>query len=716
MALCGILTGHCCGELILGKGSRYKKLLEPGYIGAVKVKNRLIKTGANPGFFSYEDGYVPQRIIDYYEAIAAGGAGLVTAGTGEIDWPIGTIPNWGYRMDDEKYIPGLNKLSDAIHKHGAPAFIQIFHMGPLHPETASGRQPIAASSLSKVELPRPNFFIAKEMTLEDIQRVKGKFVNAALIAKKAGFDGIELNAACTHLINSFLSRAWNKRHDAYGCDSLENRARFLAETIQDIKKACGRDFAIITLINAIESGLTDGITLEEGKAFAKMIEDAGSDAIHVRVEFYTNPKDRMKRDSTHFPDLVPYPGLPAGLEKEIDMRRHGEGAWVPVAAEIKKVVTIPVIIIGRMDPDLGEKILREGMADFISHNRRLMADPELPAKLAECREEDIAPCTACMTCFDRVEHGKTPRCRINAAIGKEREYRIKPAGQKRKIMIIGGGPAGMEAARVSALRGHEVALYEKMGRLGGSMLIAAAVKGIDREDLITLTRYLETQIRKLGVRIHLRTTVTPEMVRSVKPDTLILAAGGRHDIPNIPGINNHKVMTSEKLHHMLKFFLKFAGPELLRWGTKFIMPVMIGKEVVVIGGGLHGCQTAEFLVKRGRNVTIVDTCKDAGIGEGLLETFMKPWLLLWLDEQGVKIIPEVKYEEINDEGLIITKDGKRQTLKADTIITAMPMKPDTDLIKKFRNTAEEFYAIGDTREPNYIVDAIEDGSWVAREI
>jgi 2,4-dienoyl-CoA reductase (NADPH2) len=700
----------------MNKENRYKKLLEPGYIGSVKVRNRLIKTGANPGFFPYEEGHVPKRIIDYYETIAAGGAGLVTAGTGEIDWPIGTIPNWGYRMDDEKYIPGLKKLSDAIHKHGAPAFIQIFHMGPLHPEIASGRRPIAASSLPKEEMPRPNFSVAREMTLEDIQRVKGRFVNAALIAQKAGFDGIELNAACTHLINSFLSRAWNKRHDIYGCDSLENRARFLVEIINETRNAAGKDFAIITLINGIESGLENGITLEESRVFAKMIEDAGSDAIHVRVEYYTNPKDRMKRDSTHFPDIVFYPAPPKNLEKKIDMSRYGEGAWVPVAAEIKKVVSIPVIIIGRMDPDLGEKILREGKADFISHNRRLMADPELPAKIAECREEDIAPCTACMTCFDRVEHGQTPKCRINTALGKERSYRIEPAAQKRKVMIIGGGPAGMEAARVAALRGHEVSLYEKMDRLGGSMLVAATVKGIDREDLLALSRYLETQIKKLGVMIHPGTPVTPEMVRAAGPDTLILASGGKHDIPDIPGITSRKVMTSEKLHRIIKFFLKFAGPELLRSGAKFLTPFIMGKDIVVIGGRLHGCQTAEFLAKLGRKVTIVDTCTDARIGEGLLETFMKPWLLLWLDEQGVRIMPEVKYEEINDEGLVITKDGKRQTLEADTIITAMPLKPDTELIKKFRDTAEEFYAIGDTREPKYIVDAIDDGSWVGREI
>jgi len=700
-----------------GGKKRYKKLLGPGYIGYVRVKRRLIKTGSNPGFYPYQDGNVPQEIIDYYEALAAGGAGLVTVGAGEIDYPIGTIPAWGYRMDEERYIPSLKKLSDAIHRHDCPAFIQEFHMGPMHPEIVSGHQPIAASSLSKEELPRPNFFIAREMTIEDIKRVEERFVNAAIIAKKAGFDGIELNAAGSHLINSFLSRAWNKRHDAYGCDSLENRARFLVEIIQDIKKATGKDFAVMTMINGLESGLKNGITLVESKAFAKMIEKAGSDAIHVRVEFFTNPRELMKRDSTHFPDMVPYPSEPQGLEKEIDMSLHGQGGWAPVAAEIKKVVSVPIIAIGRLDPDLGEKIISEGKADFISHNRRLMADHDLPNKIVEGMEEDIAPCTACMTCFDSVEHGQSPRCRINTALGKEKEYEIKPAKQKKKVMIVGGGPAGMEAARVAALRGHAVSLYDKMSKLGGSMLVAATVKGVEKEDLLGLIRYFDTRIRKLGVKVNLCKEVTPELVEKIKPDVLILAAGGKHNIPNIPGINSSKVMTSEKLHHTLKFFLKFAGPKLLRWGTKFSMPVMLGKDVIVIGGRLHGCQTAEFLVKRGRNVTIVDTCNDERIGEGLLETFMKPWLLLWLDEHGVRIISEVKYEEINKEGLVITtKDGEKQTLKAGAIVTAMPMLPDIEFFNRFKDTAKEIYAIGDTRDPGYIVDAVADGSKIARAI
>ena len=696
---------------------QYERLLEPGYIGKVKTRSRLIKAGANPGFYPYDNGMVQQPIIDYYEALAAGGAGIVTVGSGEIDYPIGTVPDHGYRLDGEEYIPSLKKLADAIHKHDCPAFIQVLHLGPMHPTPLTGLQGIAASALTTGELPRADFSIPREMTVADVHRVTERFVFSTVNAKKAGFDGLELNAACNHLINSFMSLAWNKRHDEYGCDSLQNRGRFLVEIIKGIKGSCGSDFPVVVMINSFELGLKNGITLEDCKTFAMMAEKAGADAIHPRVEYYTNPADMTKRDSTHFPDMLAYPSKPNGLPKVIDLSRHGEAAWVPAAAEVKKVVSVPVVATGRLSPDLGEEILRKGQADFIAHNRRLMADHELPNKIAEGRPEDIAPCTACMTCYDRVQHGQSPRCRTNAALGREKEYEIKPAAQKKKVMVVGGGPAALEAARVAALRGHEVSLCTTMSKLGGSMLVAAVVKGAEKEDLIGFARYYETQMKKLGVKVHLNTEVTPDMVRKVGPEVLLVATGAKHNLPEIPGIKSRKVMTSEKLHHMLKGFLKLAGPQFLRWGTKFVMPVMLGKNVVVIGDRLHGCQTAEFLVKRGRNVTIVDTGIPELIGEGLVETLIKPWLLLWLSEKGVKILTEVKYEEINKDGLVITtKEGTRQTLKTDSIVTAMPMLADTELLEKFKGTAKEVYALGDAREPALIVDAVEDGAKIGREI
>jgi 2,4-dienoyl-CoA reductase (NADPH2) len=695
-------------------GNNYSKLLEPGRIGSVKVKSRLIKTGAHPGFFTFEDGQVPQGVIDYYEVLAAGGAGLVTAGSGFIDLPVGGVPVRGYRLEDERYVPSLKRLAEAIHRHDCPAFIQMFHMGPMHPQVVTGCQPLAASSMTKEELPYPDYAAPREMTPEEIVRVRNAFVKGALVAQIAGFDGIELNAACNHLLDTFLSRAWNRRQDQYGCQSLENRARFVVEIIQGIRHAAGKDFAIIVLMNGVEAGLKDGITLDEGKAFARMFEQAGADALHVRVEYYKNPSPQV-RDTTHFPDMIPFPELPASVDRNVDMSSHGEGAWVPVAAEIKKVVSIPVIVIGRLDPELGERILREGKADFIGMNRRLMADHDLPNKIAEGRIEDIAPCTACMTCFDAVEHLKEPRCRINAALGKEREYEIKPAAIKKKVMIVGGGPAGLEAARVAALRGHEVVLYDRNHRLGGSMLMAATVKGTEKEDLLALIRYFEVQLKKSGVKVILGKAVTPSVVERAKPDVLLLAAGAKHDIPEIKGIDSRNVFTSENLHQRLKRALKLAGPERIHSLSKLFVPV--GKNVVMIGGRLQGCQTAEFLVKRGRKVTIVDTCPSEKIGDGLLEKFMKPWLLMWLQEHGVRIIPEATYEEITREGLVITtKDGKREVLKADSIVTATPMKPNHEIMEQMKGTAKEIFSIGDAQDPKYIVDAIADGSRIARLI
>ena len=230
------------GEYGVSSG-KYGTLLEPAYIGSVKTRSRLIKTGANPGFYPYDNGMVQQPIVDYYEALAAGGAGIVTVGSGEIDYPIGTVPNHGYRLDGDEYVPSLKKLADAIHKHDCPAFIQILHLGPMHPSAFTGLQSIAASALTREQLPRADFSIPKEMDHDEVLRVKERFVNAARNAQKAGFDGVELNAGCNHLINSFLSRRWNKRHDEYGCDSMENRCRFLTEIIQEIKAACGKDFA-----------------------------------------------------------------------------------------------------------------------------------------------------------------------------------------------------------------------------------------------------------------------------------------------------------------------------------------------------------------------------------------------------------------------------------------------------------------------------------------
>ena len=685
--------------------------MEPGYIGSVRTKNRILKTGSTLGFYPWEGGHIQQKVIDSYEAFAKGGAGLVTVGAA----PLGVPPGMGYLMDNDKFLPGMTRLAEAIHKYDCPAFVQMFHLGPMLPPflVSSGVRPVAASSLDKSELPLPGLAVPKELSISEIEEIVQQFGDQAERIKKAEFQGVELNSGCNHLLNSFLSRAWNKRQDAYGVGSLESRSKIIVDIIKEIKRRNGKDFVIISLINGAEPGLEKGITPEESQGIAKILQAAGADAIHVRAEFYSKPKDLSKRDSTQLPDIAFYPETPFPLGRAVDDSRHGAGGWVPLAVAVKKVVSIPVITIGRLDPELGEKILRRGTADFISFNRRLMADPELPNKLAAGRPGDIRPCTGCTTCFDNNEHGNPPLCQVNAALGKEKEYEIKPAEKKKRVMVVGSGPAGMETARVAALREHEVILYEKEHKLGGSMLLAAMVKGFEREDLLGLVRYLKTQIIKLGVDIRLGKEVSKSVIERFKPDVLIIAAGGVHNVPEIPGIDRREVITSRALHRRLKGFLRFFSPRILRWLTNFWMP--IGKKVVIMGGNIQGCQTAEFLVKRGRKVTLVETAEE--IGDGLLEIYVKPHLLNWLDEKGVTMMPGVAYEEITDQGLTITtKEGRKQTIAADTIVTALPLLSNTELLKELDGIVPDVYAIGDCKDPHVIVDAIADGLRIARAI
>jgi 2,4-dienoyl-CoA reductase (NADPH2) len=298
-------------------------------------------------------------------------------------------------------------------------------------------------------------------------------------------------------------------------------------------------------------------------------------------------------------------------------------------------------------------------------------------------------------------------------LGREREYEIKPAAKKKKVMVVGGGPAGMEAARVAALRGHEVALYEKERWLGGSLPLAATVKGFEREDLASIVRYLERQISNLGVTINRGREVDRALVKRIKPDVLVIAAGGAHQVPNLPGIDRTNVVSGPALHKRLKAYLSFFGPRLLRRLTELYMP--LGKRVVIMGGGIHGCQVAELLVKRGRKVTIVDTA--AEIGYGLPDVLIKPYLLNWLRVRGVIMLPGVAYKEITDKGLVVrTGDGRQRLLEADTIVTAMPLLANEPLRKNLEGIAPEVHVIGDSREPNMIIDAIADGARIGRAV
>jgi 2,4-dienoyl-CoA reductase (NADPH2) len=654
----------------------------------------------------------------YYEALARGGVGLLIVESPTIDYPLGARWKQRYRIDDDKYIGGLRELTQVIHKHGCPTFMQMWHDGPWqsplfhnYPATFDG-PPIGASP---VNLNLPGDFhrdVPRELTIPEIEEIVDKFASAAVRAQKAEFDGVDINAASSHLFHNFMSPFWNRRMDAYG-GNTENRTRFLVQVIREMKKRAGGDFPISIIINGIELGRAIGVrdeecmTVEESRKIARILQEAGADAMMVRNHWLGYHVGGF------LPDYLCYPEPPVPFEsfpEEYYWKGHGAGANMILTESMKKILTIPVTIVGKISPELGEKILREGKADFIGMMRSLHADPELPNKIAAGGLEDIAPCTACGTCLDQ-SVGMERRCRKNAAVGTE-HYTIEKAPKKKKVVVVGGGPAGMEAARVAALRGHDVTLCEKSHQLGGLLPLAALVKGLEIEDLPAMVRYFKTQIKKLGVRTEFGTELDSSMIEKMKPDVVIVATGGNLSVPKITGIDKEKAITTPALHRRVKPYLRFLGPRILGWLTKLWIPM--GKRVVVVGGGLHGCEVAEFLVRRKRRVTIVE--EGEVLGKGVID-FRLGLLMDWFHKKGVTMMTGVKSMEITDKGLsITTKEGKKEDIEADTIIATSPLTPNTELLKTLQGKVPEVYAIGDCKEPGMIVDAIAEGWQIARRI
>jgi 2,4-dienoyl-CoA reductase (NADPH2) len=363
------------------------------------------------------------------------------------------------------------------------------------------------------------------------------------------------------------------------------------------------------------------------------------------------------------------------------------------------------MVVGRLDPEMGEKVIKEGMADFIGMTRRLQADPDLPNKLASGRASYIAPCTACDNCLG------TRRCRINAFLGTEKNL-VEKAEKKKKVVVVGGGPSGMEAARVAALRGHDVTLFERSSKLGGLLPVAAMVKGPHPEDLPEIVRYYGRQLEELGVDVRLGKEADPAAIMKMKPDVVIVATGGAPAVPKITGIDRPNVINGADLHRRLKFFLRFFEPETLRSLSRYYMP--IGKRVVIIGGGIQGCELAEFLTKRGRKVTIVET-SDV-LGQGMVDALLGH-LLSWFGRKGVASITGASSVEITKNGVTVkTKDGKKQTIEADTVVPAMPLTENTGLVEALKGKVPEVYAVGDCKELLLIVDAIGTSSRIARAV
>jgi len=649
------------------------------------------------------EGFVTESLISCYETIAKGGVGLSIIEGTVVD-PLGISGCPRLAVYDDKYIDGLSRLVMAIHKYYCPAVLQLQHAGPAYSAGVYKNQkivpqdnisPTAASTLTFSEMPMSERNPPRGLTIPEIKNIEIRFIQAAERARMAGFDGVELHAAHHYLLNSFLSRAWNRREDEYG-GKIENRVRLVINIIHGIKQRIGLNFLVGVRINGIEYGSPKGLTVEETQEISLFLQNAGADYLSISGWGFGAYKNLC-----NLPEQILYPGPPE-IDSKLLNKFKKPGIFVEVAEKIKSKVKVPVITVGRLNPKLGEQILKSRKADLIAFARSLIADPELPNKIASGNIEDIAPCTACLTCWDSLEKGDHLRCRINPVIGKEKAFKITPAAKKKQVMIVGCGPAGMESARVAAMRGHQVTLYDKGNKIGGLLHMAALIKGSDVEDLMPLVRYFKNQLIKTGVRVKLGTEVNQDLLKKEKPEVLILATGSKLTESINYRSRKLNILTSFDLHHMAKLPLRVFGVKILERLSKIWLP--LGEKVLVIGGLMQGYEIAQFLVKRKRQVTIVELSDQLGTG---LPNINRIRLLEWMSRKGVVIHCGNKYKELDNKGLeLFIKDNN---IEADTVLVASSPKKNDSLNDIKLDGTPEFYQVGDCKKPGLIADAIEEG-------
>jgi len=665
----------------------FKVLFTPIKVGGMELKNRTVMPAMH--YLPSWDGMLLPHHFDYFLERAKGGVALIIIGGCTIDEYSGA-PNM-ISIRDDRFIPRLSELANAVHAQGARIAAQLYHAGRYaHSLLIGGKQSISSSPVrSKFTGETP-----RELSLPEIKQVQKNYALAAGRLKRAGFDAVEVIASAGYLISQFLSPIVNKRNDEYGGD-FKNRMRFGLEVAEEVRQEVGPDFPIIFRVAGNEF-MEGGLTNKEAGVFCQELEKAGVDMINVTGGWH----------ETRVPQITM--GLP-------------RGGFVYLAQGIKQVVSIPVMACNRInDPLLADQILRDGQADLIGFARGLIADPELPNKAMGGRFQEINHCIACnQGCFDPIFDQKPVTCLVNARAGAEGKLTVELASRKKKVMVIGGGPAGMEAARVAALRGHEVCLYEKSERLGGQLFLAAIPPG--RGEFLTFIKYLEHQMQKLKVAVHTRTEATLLQVEKEKPDAVIVATGAEPLMPEIKGLPRPQVV--------------------LAWDV-LLGKVDTGKEVTVIGGGAVGLETALFLARKGtinsetlhfllfnqaesvetlhslitgglKKVTVVEMLKKLGQDIG---TSTRWTILQDLSRLGVRTIPRATAKEITAEGVIIEREGKEEFIRGDTVVIATGARPANALYELLKDRGREVYLIGDAKSPRRALEAVAEGLSVAREI
>ena len=625
--------------------SEFKSLYEPGRIGTLVLDNRLILAAMGVPLAGAE-GEVTDRMIAFYRARAIGGVGLVTTSFASIS-PDATFP-LTLAIYDDKYIPGLRRMAETIHEAGAKLCVQLMHPGLLLlflgwiAEGVTVKVPAITPRL-KMDVPY------HELSRTDIDRYVELFAEAALRARKSGADAVELHASNGCLISTFLCPITNQRTDEYG-GNAENRARFARQIVQRIKAVAGQDFPLIVRINMYDD-MEGGVTPDEVVRQARLIESAGADAINISsgLEYWTT-------------STIPCYLFP-------------DGPMLPMAERVKKTVKIPIIAAGKISVELAHQLLNGGKADFIAWARPLLADPDLPNKVRRGRGDEVWHCIYCNNCLNIDLDLYPGQCSVNPFVYREDLGTLPRAESSKKVMVVGGGLAGMRVALLLAQRGHKVSLYERASELGGQWKTACATPA--KRGYASLAEHLERCLRDEGVTVTTGVEVTKEIVLDAMPDAVVVATGASPAQLNVPGASGPNVVQGHDV---------IAGRAAVR-----------GKAVVV-GGRFIGMEVAISLAEQGKQVSLVT---QAGLGENgiRLEPMTFRTLARRLIELGVPLYLHSRVIEITDKAVTMALGQDIFSLPADTIILAVGMRPENKLAKELEGVVPKVYTLGDCVKP-----------------
>lgn len=633
-------------------------LFKEGNIGSLRLKNRF-KFSSITTCFCNDKGRVTEREKEWLKERAKGGIGLVTTGLAHVT-PWGRLTPHMLGGWDDSFIADFRELAEAIHLGGAKACLQMGHCG----RYAQLKEEVTDAS----SVPRKIFapVTPRQLSGSEIAEIVRAFGETGRRAKEAGFDAVEVCGCAGYLVSSFFSPWTNRRADKYG-GTLENRARFSLEIVEEIKAKVGRKFPLLFRLCGDEL-MAEGNRPEDLKRVAKMLEETGIDGLSITVGWHESTSPAITGEIS-------------------------PGHWLYLAEGMKKVVKIPTMMAYRLTYAEAEKAIRKGIIDFWEAGRSFIADPEIPKKLAENRRDDIIPCIACCQgCFDSIFQKLPIWCVANPRAGRENdpEYAIKPAVTVKRLVVIGGGPAGMEAAIVAAIRGHEVTLLEKEDKLGGNLPVACVPPF--KSDIGDLNTYFVDQIKKRGIVVELSREVTAQSQEVKKADAVILATGANPLLPDIPGVEGKNVTTALEV----------------LMGRK-----EVGNRIVIVGGGMIGCETAEFLSKKGKQVTVLEMLDKMAMDMG---PTLRWRLLSRLKESKVRQETEVKVIRIRENGVDGLHEGQNKFFEADDIILAVGMKSNDSLAQELKAKGPVFYQVGDSVQPRKIGEAMQEAYSVAAKL